>query len=190
MRKFKESHKNCHSSPSTITRSGTGLECPISEEGYPESDKDCSCKNSCENNSNVEGQNQIIIGQEPSVPITNDQQHTTDTIPDSLIIEKSTWRRHHKKAKMLLDKLKESKEFTIDQFSIVSVNGVSLQTSVFDLFKLCYQSNFHKIVPHLNLFTDLIKKINATSLISNKALFLHNEVVEGGSKSDWFFIGM
>lgn len=182
LRHFHGSHKECNKEKSEVS--------DVMKEGggNQESENDCGqCQPDLTFNENL---TQVLRPRSPEVEIKdnlpNEEKSSISSIPYHQIMEK-LWKKNVPKATKLLQELDKSGRFTIDNLSMVSVDGVALNISIFTLMTECFQSK-NRHVGDLDSFVKLIKTLNLQKYVTNKYLLL-NDNVNLMSSPYWFYIG-
>lgn len=178
LRQFCDSHKDCKSKSeiSDVMKEGSGCQ---------DSESDCGqCQPDLTYNENL---TQVLRPKTPEVEVEKNPHDSNNVpIPYHQIVEK-LWKKNVPKATKLLQELEKSGRFSIDRLSMVSVDGVPLNVSIFNLMVDCFQSK-NRLTGDLEPFIRLIKSLNLQKHVTNKYMLL-NDNVHIMSSPYWYFIG-
>ena len=175
---FYDSHKQ-PAGQSTLTKAGSGVENP-EESSDPCASKQCHCEQ--EDLESQEELNTMNVQQEPASNVTVETPVHSDLSNDEIV--KRVWKKHQKRAYALLNELLKSPNFSIDKFGIVSVNGTSLHTSIWEILQLTFKAT-GKVVPNIDLYINLLHTLHLSNFISNKSLLIKDTPLS----EYWYYIG-
>ena len=198
LKNFQENHRHCKkgskfsetpSDQKTLTKDGAG--CSNGNPSCDPCDED-TCGPSENGNCNCESTNDSfnpdltsILPQEP--PKVDSKVAEDVPLPSNLVISK-LWKRHQFKGSQLLTSLERSGQFKIDHNSMVFVNNVPLNISIFNLMKLTFQpvkSNLQKLEP----YTNLLKDFNLQKYVTNKYLLVDDNTLPIVTSKYWYYLG-
>ena len=175
---FYDSHKQ-PAGQSTLTKAGSGVE-SSEESSDPCASTQCHCEQ--EDLESQEELNTMNVQQEPASNVTVETPVHSDLSNDEIV--KRVWKKHQKRASALLNELSKSPNFSIDKFGIVSVNGTSLHTSIWEILQLTFKAT-GKVVPNIDLYINLLHTLHLNNFISNKSLLIKNVPLS----EYWYYIG-
>ena len=176
---FYDSHKRA-AEHSTLTKAGSGVD-NSEESSDPCASSQCHCGQ--DDAESREELNTINVQQEPAHQVTAETSNDSNFLSNDDIV-KRVWKKHQKRAASLLNELSKSPNFHIDKFGIVSVNGTSLHTSIWELLQLTFKAT-GKAVPNIDLYINLLHALHLSNYISNKSLLIKDVPLS----EYWYYIG-
>ena len=176
---FYDSHKRA-TEHSTLTKAGSGVD-NSEESSDPCASRQCHCEQ--DDSESREELNAINVQQEPASQVTSEASSDSSFLSNDEIVQR-VWKKHQKRATSLLNELSKSPNFHIDKFGIVSVNGTSLHTSIWELLQLTFKAT-GKAVPNIDLYINLLHTLHLSKFISNKALLIKDVPLS----EYWYYIG-
>ena len=176
---FYDSHKRA-AEQTTLTKAGAGVD--NSEDlSDPCASRQCHCEQDDAESS--EELNTINVQGEPASQVTVQTSDDSNLLSNDEIV-KRVWKKHQKRATTLLNELSKSANFHIDKFGIVSINGTSLHTSIWELLQLTFKAT-GKAVPNIDLYINLLHTLHLSNFISNKSLLIKDVPLS----EYWYYIG-
>lgn len=210
LQEFKEKHSNGHSSHTTLaqnseshskdsdvvshsnsnlTKSGEGCTDELScGETCDPCDQSASEHCNCEKEKDNYNPDLTTVLPKESPHVELQKESRTDTqIPKALVASK-LWKRHQHKASTILDALEASGHFKIDQFSMVYIDNVPLNLSIFHLMKITFQP-IKKHLDKIDLYVKLLKDLNVVKYVTNKYLLIEDNQSSPFIAKYWYYLG-